>query len=109
EHWLWLSERADILLSWVPNHLNTPPSFSLEFCLGDLARPRLILERYNYSDACNERVAAINNMTAQHLNSMRGEHVYSAHKVVANRLPELSGKGVTTIIRDGDSVAACYE
>nr|GEZ53963.1 nonaspanin [Tanacetum cinerariifolium] len=44
ERWLWMSERANTLLSRFPNLLNTPPSFPLEFCLGDLDRPRLILE-----------------------------------------------------------------
>nr|GEY57670.1 retrovirus-related Pol polyprotein from transposon TNT 1-94 [Tanacetum cinerariifolium] len=44
ECWLWPSERADKLLSRFPNLLNTPPSLSLEFCLGDLDRSRLILE-----------------------------------------------------------------
>ncbi|GKA21743.1 hypothetical protein Tco_0701732, partial [Tanacetum coccineum] len=39
-----------------------------------------VLLGYTDSDACNERVAAINNMTAQHLNIMRVEHVSSAHK-----------------------------
>ncbi|GJR18528.1 hypothetical protein Tco_0967055 [Tanacetum coccineum] len=44
ERWLWLSERADTLFSLFPNLLNTPPSFSLNFCLGDLDHSRLILE-----------------------------------------------------------------
>ncbi|GJU53961.1 hypothetical protein Tco_1227675 [Tanacetum coccineum] len=44
ERWLWLSERADTLFSLFLNLLDTPPSFSLNFCLGDLDCSRLILE-----------------------------------------------------------------
>ncbi|GKA65323.1 hypothetical protein Tco_0765030 [Tanacetum coccineum] len=44
ERWLWLSESADTLFPLLPNLLNAPPSFSLDFCLGDLDRSRLILE-----------------------------------------------------------------
>ncbi|GJU73454.1 tetratricopeptide-like helical domain-containing protein, partial [Tanacetum coccineum] len=35
---------------------------------------------YNDSYTCSKRVAAINSMTAQHLNIMRGEHISSADK-----------------------------
>ncbi|GJX85048.1 hypothetical protein Tco_0335822 [Tanacetum coccineum] len=44
ECWLWLPEHEDTLFPLYPNLLNTPPSFSLGFCLGDLDRSRLILE-----------------------------------------------------------------